>query len=222
MVSYFQSIIDKETREQIIRDAKSGIILDAARKLFAEKGFHETHLEEIAAAAGFSKAALYNYYSDKETIFLSLANRDFDNLLVLLKNNLDPNAKFLDAFEKTARIALSFFGDHFAFVLAATNYRTMEKSKLEKLYECHGTLFAQFKMKFENVFGVFITMIDEAKKRGEIESDLDSRIISNYIISLVRGVILDWKILGRKGDLDTEIKQLITFLSRGLNLRRRP
>ncbi len=209
----------KETREQIIRDAKSGIILDAARKVFAEKGFHDTHLEEIAAAAGFSKAALYNYYSDKETIFLSLANRDFDNLLGLMKNNIDPNAKFLDTFEKMARTTLSFFGEHFAFVLATANYRSTEKTKMEKLSECHDTLFAQFKKKFERVLEVFFDLIGLAKKRGEIDCDLDDKIISNYIMSLVRGVLFEWKMQGHKGDLDVEVKQLVTFLSRGLNLR---
>jgi AcrR family transcriptional regulator len=211
----------KETREQIIRDAKSGIILDAARKVFAEKGFHDTHLEEIAAAAGFSKAALYNYYSDKETIFLSLANRDFDQLLEALKNNIDPNAKFLDTFEKIARITLTFFGEHFAFVPTRVNYRSTEKAKMEKITEYHATLFAQFKKKFESVLDVFIDFIDEAKKRGEIECDLGNRIITNYIVSLVRGVIFDWKKQGQKGDLDQEIKHLIVFLSRGLNLRRK-
>ena len=210
----------KENREQIIRDAKSGIILDAARKMFAEKGIHDTHLEEIAAVAGFSKAALYNYYSDKETIFLSLANRDFDNLLSQLKNNLDPNAKFFDAFEKLARITLSFFGEHFAFVLTASNYRTMEKAKMEKITEYHGTLFAQFKKKFESVINVFVEFISEAKKRGEIECDLDNKIIAGYIVSLVRGIIFEWKKLGRKGDIDMEVKQLIVFLGRGLNMRR--
>jgi len=211
----------KETREQIIRDAKSGLILDAARKVFAEKGFHDTHLEEIAAVAGFSKTALYNYYSDKETIFLTLANRDFDKLLVQMKNNLDPNAKFLDTFETMARIVLSFFGEHFGFVLTTANYRPTEKAKLEKISECHDTLFAEFKKKFASVLDVFLEIIGEAKKRGEIDCDLDSRIISNYIVSLVRGVVFEWKMHGQKGDLDTEIKQLVVFLSRGLNLRRK-
>jgi AcrR family transcriptional regulator len=209
----------KENREQIIRDAKSGLILDAARKVFAEKGFHDTHLEEIAAAAGFSKAALYNYYSDKETIFLSLANRDFDHLLQQMKNNLHPEAKFIGEFEKMARIVFSFFGDHFAFVLTTVNYRSTEKAKNEKIPDCHDTLSTQFNKKFASVFDVFIQMIGDAKKKGEIDCNLDDQVISNYITSLVRGVILEWKIQGKKGDIDNEINQLVVFLNHGLNLR---
>ncbi len=212
----------RENREQIIRDAKSGLILDAARKVFAEKGYHNTHLEEIASAAGFSKATLYNYYSDKETIFLCLANRDFEHLLKEMKNNLDPKAKFIDVFEKMARIVLSFFGEHFAFVLATVNYRTVERAQMEKISECHDALFAEFKRKFASILDVFIDMIGEAKKRGEIVCDLDNRVITNYIISLVRGMLFEWKMQGRKGDLDKEINQLIVFLNHGLNMGRMP
>ena len=90
---------------------------------------------------------------------------------------------------------------------------------MEKISECNDTLFAQFKRKFESVLDVFIEMIGEAKKHGEINCDLDSQVISNYILSLVRGVLFEWKMLGLKGDIDNEIKQLVVFLSRGLNLR---
>jgi AcrR family transcriptional regulator len=210
----------KETREQIVRDAKSGLILDAARKVFAEKGFYNTHLEEIAAAAGFSKAALYNYYSDKETIFLSLANRDFEQLCEAMKNNLDPNAKFIDVLEKMARITLSFFGEHFAFMLTTTEFRATEKIKMECFHDKYGdTLFAQFKKKFESISDIFSKMIDDAKKKGEIECDLENKVITNYLVALVRGVLFEWKMQGKKIYVDQEIKNLVVFLNRGLNIR---
>jgi AcrR family transcriptional regulator len=210
----------KETREQFVRDAKSGLILDAARKVFAEKGFHQTHLEEIAAQAGFSKAALYNYYSDKESIFLSLANRDFDHLLEALKNNLNPQAKFIVNLEKNLQTVLSFFGDHFAFILATANFRAMEKESRTKLTEYHEKLFSQFKRKFSHIIDIFTDTARAAKQQGEIKCDLDESVISRYIESLVRGVIFDWRMHGKKGDADAEISNLIAFISNGLMLTR--
>lgn len=46
----------------------------AARKLFAERGFHATTLAEITSAAGKSPAAFYRYYSDKEDLLAVLAD----------------------------------------------------------------------------------------------------------------------------------------------------
>ena len=45
----------------------------AARKLFAERGFHGTTLADITSAAGKSPAAFYRYYGDKEDLLASLA-----------------------------------------------------------------------------------------------------------------------------------------------------
>jgi AcrR family transcriptional regulator len=45
----------------------------AARKLFAERGFHGTTLADITSAAGRSPAAFYRYYADKEGLLAVLA-----------------------------------------------------------------------------------------------------------------------------------------------------
>lgn len=48
-------------------------IEDAARKLFAQRGFHGTTLTDITTAAGRSTAVFYRYFSDKEDLLAALA-----------------------------------------------------------------------------------------------------------------------------------------------------
>lgn len=50
-----------------------GAIEQAARELFAERGFHGTTLAEITSAAGKSTAVLYRYFHDKEDLLAALA-----------------------------------------------------------------------------------------------------------------------------------------------------
>lgn len=45
----------------------------AARKLFAERGFHGTTLADITSAAGKSSAVFYRYFADKEDLLAALA-----------------------------------------------------------------------------------------------------------------------------------------------------
>lgn len=47
-------------------------ILEAARDCFAERGYAETRVEEIAKAAGLSKGGLYVHFASKEAIFAAL------------------------------------------------------------------------------------------------------------------------------------------------------
>lgn len=46
---------------------------EAARNLFAERGFHGTTLADITSAAGRSPAVFYRYFDDKEDLLTSLA-----------------------------------------------------------------------------------------------------------------------------------------------------
>ncbi len=47
-------------------------ILDAALRLFADKGYFGTSLRDIASAVGVRESALYNYFSGKEALFNAL------------------------------------------------------------------------------------------------------------------------------------------------------
>jgi AcrR family transcriptional regulator len=56
-------------------------IEQAARKLFAERGFHGTTLAEITSAAGKSPAVFYRYFHDKEDLLAALAESFLHDVL---------------------------------------------------------------------------------------------------------------------------------------------
>lgn len=47
-------------------------LLDAALQVFAERGYDAASVEEVAAAAGFTKAAVYSNFGGKDDLFLAL------------------------------------------------------------------------------------------------------------------------------------------------------
>lgn len=47
-------------------------ILEAAAKIFAEKGFHRTTTKEIAEAADIAEGTIYNYFESKDDLLISL------------------------------------------------------------------------------------------------------------------------------------------------------
>lgn len=56
-------------------------ILDAANGLFAERGFSETTVEDIAQAAGVAKGTIYLYFQSKEHILVALKQRFMQGLI---------------------------------------------------------------------------------------------------------------------------------------------
>jgi AcrR family transcriptional regulator len=75
-------------------------IEQAARKLFAERGFHGTTLADITSAAGKSPAVFYRYFGDKEDLLAGLAEsflRDIvapSGVSIHLPDNPDDEAFF--------------------------------------------------------------------------------------------------------------------------------
>ena len=59
----------------LIQEEKKELIIEAAYRCFAAKGFIGTSIDDIAAEAGGSKGAIYNYYNSKDEIFLTLMER---------------------------------------------------------------------------------------------------------------------------------------------------
>lgn len=64
-------------------------IFNTAIKMFSEKGYDNTSVEEITAIAGVAKGSLYYHFSKKEDIFDMLLKEGFE----LLKNNIEIKTK---------------------------------------------------------------------------------------------------------------------------------
>jgi len=59
-------------------------ILDAARSLFLEKGYHGTSLRNIAERIGYSAGNIYLYYRDKDEIIHALHEQGFRRMLAMI------------------------------------------------------------------------------------------------------------------------------------------
>jgi len=65
------------TREDS-RDQTTQRLLDAALKLIAKKGLGDTSVEDIAAAAGYTRGAFYSNFNSKGDLFIELLRRDHE------------------------------------------------------------------------------------------------------------------------------------------------
>jgi len=77
-----------ERRRQQTRD----YLLAAAAQVFAARGFHGASLDEVAAAAGFTKGAVYSNFKNKDDLFLALLEARYDQSLAALRATLEGSA----------------------------------------------------------------------------------------------------------------------------------
>ena len=67
-------------RQRAVSDLKRGLILDAARKVFEADGLDGASLRAIAAAAGYTPAALYFHFESKEAIYAEVLRNSLADL----------------------------------------------------------------------------------------------------------------------------------------------
>jgi AcrR family transcriptional regulator len=67
------------TREDS-KDQTKQRLMDAAQKLVAKKGLDATSVEDIAAAAGYTRGAFYSNFDGKHELFIDLLRREHDKV----------------------------------------------------------------------------------------------------------------------------------------------
>ncbi|MCP5061942.1 MAG: TetR/AcrR family transcriptional regulator [Ignavibacteriae bacterium] len=151
------------TRKERERLLKRFEILDAAASLFAEKGYDKTKLEDIAEIAEFGKGTIYNYFENKENIYVEIIDRITDDYLVELKK-IDSTTKTLKEFiSLLIDSIIEFVNNDKAAFLMLLRMRT-ERNAIEKVRK--SKVIKNYKVEASKIFEL---KINQAIKNKEIK-----------------------------------------------------
>jgi AcrR family transcriptional regulator len=89
----------KQRREQL---------LAVGRRLFAEKGFEGTSVEEIASTAGVSKPVVYEHFGGKEGLYAVVVDREIRTLLDAITGALQMDDRPRQLLERAALVLLDY------------------------------------------------------------------------------------------------------------------
>ena len=152
-------------------------ILDAAYKLFAEKGYHEATMDDIAKRLGVSKGAIYLYFSSKEDLFEAMvktAPQAFKEILYSsFGDEADPVQSATQFFDKMLKLSASNPGLSFEILSEASRNPTLKR------------ILKQNHAEYEEVLTSFLA---EGQKRRFVRDNLDIRPLANALIALWNGL----------------------------------
>jgi AcrR family transcriptional regulator len=77
----------RRTRAEQQQRTREGV-LSAADRLFVERGFHATSVDQIAQAAGYTKGAVYSNFAAKEDLFFAVYERRMERAVRELERTL--------------------------------------------------------------------------------------------------------------------------------------
>src|ERR1700730_3685697 len=85
-------------------------ILDAARKVFLERGFEGASIDEIAEAARSGKPTIYARFRDKRALFTGVVTRDILSRILEFKIDVLPTGATIDERLRSAAVTLLHWG----------------------------------------------------------------------------------------------------------------
>jgi len=177
-------------------------LLDIGRRLFAERGFEGTSIEEIAAQAGVSKPVVYEHFGGKEGLYAVVVDREVERLTTITMTLLD-GKQSRPKFEAAAVILLRYIEDN------ADGFRILVRdSSPGATTGTYGTLLSDIAGQVEYI------MADFLKSRGR-----DPKLAPMYSQMLVGMVAFtgQWWLDARKPKLEQVATNLIDLAWNGLS-----
>ena len=180
-------------RERQRQKQNKNSILQAAEKVFVQKGYSLSTVDDIAEEAQFSKATLYRYFKSKSDIFLEIIFNSFERSYQEIKKI---QKKSLSA-EQKLRELISYIFSYFHEKKNLARILFMEKAAMEKItkkkfgfHVAHGPVHPdippRFLSKMRQISDLISKIIEEGVESGEFRQ-IDIHDASVVLGSLIRG-----------------------------------
>jgi len=183
-------------------------ILDAAQRLFHDLGYQNTSLGDIAALVGIGRTTLYEYFSDKEDLVVSLVESELPKLLHRLVESVDPTAPHAEQLASLATGMVRFVAtDPTLGVILHRDIPKLSRAAQLRVRDAHS--------EFMEAFGRIYSAGVGAGELRSMPVDLIGRLLQDLIMSGARFLITQPRPTDRMEEVTRALKE---FLFRGLSV----
>lgn len=127
----------KQEKKQALAEFHRTHIIEASERLFTGHGIEKTTMDDIAKAAGYSKATLYVYFKSKEEIIHVIILQGMRLLYQSIKEQIDREQDDIGTYYAICYAVSDFYGDNpLAYQAAFKNvYSKQHQDELPEVYQ---------------------------------------------------------------------------------------
>lgn len=157
-------------------EARREEILDAAQRIFAERGYHETGIADIAAELGIGHGTFYRYFDNKQDIAAQVLERAIMEIAAALSDEDPTSSNTVDEYrEQTRRIMFNMFelldSRPEAFNLLHVQSLAIDVEALHTSFEAYS--------------GYTEAFLTNGIKKGFLRKDMDVEITAQALTGLI-------------------------------------
>jgi len=150
-------------------------ILNCAKKLFADNGYYQTQISDIQQAAGVARGTIYQYFKNKDDIFITILEGLFLEWKNAISNNPEDKSEYyksgISFFKYKIRNSFKFFADQ-------PDYCNILLKIGLGLGENFDTIISRFDIQIVELAKNYLIVGQNLKR---IKPDVDVELVSNMI-----------------------------------------
>ncbi|MBT8401586.1 MAG: TetR/AcrR family transcriptional regulator [Rhodothermia bacterium] len=173
------------SRREREKEARRRAMLEAAQAVFAERGYANATLDEIAARAEFGKGTLYNYFAGgKEEILFALLDQLYDGIIEIIDSHFSIAAVKTDDIRS---VVVRFLDHTFAFLAE------QDDLFLIAIKEAHRYIFGDdpekteyFRRQRDRIVDALVPPIEAAMDAGVLKP-LSATAVAHMLLGNING-----------------------------------
>jgi len=192
------------------KEQRYNSILGAAKDLFAEKGYHQTSIDEIADAAEVSTGAVYIYFKNKEDLLIKLMQEIGHQLRQMLGDEFRKGGFSLDSFRNISYAFMrDFCGGHPEWLAIFFRESAGQSAEVE---EQRRQMFKKLTQDIQEAF------LQISREQGiELADDSKPELIAVCIVGVFERIACHYFLWqDHPGDIDDLAKKSISYMLGGI------
>ncbi|MEW5798113.1 MAG: TetR/AcrR family transcriptional regulator [Bacteroidota bacterium] len=156
--------VERKERE---KESRKESIIDAAQKVFFDKGLLLATMDEIAEQAELAKGTLYLYYHSKEDLYLAVMMRGMSLLNDMFRSDIDARAPFLVTLLNLSETYSKFYEEHKNYFRMMHFFETPQFHKqvsAEMRHSCDSVA--------QQLWNIVIEALKQGVRQGLVRDDL--------------------------------------------------
>lgn len=192
------------------RSAYRELILEAAERVFVERGFARTRISDVAKEAGVATGTVYNYFEGKDDVFRSLMQLRFtefiDKITAVYEENKDP----IKRIEAMIRFVVQDLDEHADMYALIVGLGAMSEASIGVIGGDElANQYTQYVAVFERAFRA-ASRAKRLKSTGGKPADLAA-----FVTGAINGVARMWVVSGRSTSLTAAANFIIATFREG-------
>jgi TetR/AcrR family transcriptional regulator, fatty acid metabolism regulator protein len=198
----------KGRREPAPRGKKDAI-LRAAIDVFAERGYFNAQVADVARAAGVAAGTVYLYFRSKDHLLVSIFERTMRDCLARGRASVPTTADAADQLRRFARLHLAHLGrDRNLAVVFQVELR--QSTKFMERFS--STLLRAY-------LGLIREAIADGQRQGALRSDINAMLAAKVFFGALDEMATNWILSRRRYSLEADADTVVDLFLNGARIR---